>query len=110
MLGRRRHGPGRGQPQSVKLRTNISQRNPEELFTVIYFVNLVEDEVTVQLSFERRRILGEDQCVHIEIEWHARVSEFTDTIKWFKAPGQANFEDVLSERTDVRNDIHVSAL
>lgn len=66
-------------------------------------------EAVVQLSFDAYGIVGEEQGVDIEVEWHGRISEFTNTIHGVKAACHTDLDHTLAEGPDVRDDIDISS-
>ena len=62
----------------------------------------------VQLSFDAYGIVGEEQGVDIEVEWHGRISEFADTIHGVEAACHADLDHTFAEGPDVRDDVDIS--
>ena len=60
-------------------------------------------------SFQRGRVIAANHGVDVEIERHRSVTEFLDAVLWFQAPSHTNFQHILTEGTDIRDDINVAA-
>ncbi len=50
-------------------------------------------EVAVQFILEADRVLGEEQCVHVEAERDRRPAELDDAIERFETAGEPHLDD-----------------
>lgn len=80
----------------------------EELAPRIDAVDAFGCEAVVKLGFDSHCIVGEEQGVDIEVEWHGRVSELADAVHGVEAACHADLDHPFAERPDVRDDVDIA--
>lgn len=88
--------------------SNLCGGSVEEFAPRVDAVDAFVCEAVVQLSFDAYGIVREEQGVDIEVEWHGRVSEFTDTIHGVEAACHADLNHTFAEGPDVRDDVDIA--
>jgi hypothetical protein len=59
-------------------------------------------------GFNTYGIFRKHNCMNVEVERHRRGTKFVDTLLWDQSAGQPNFDHPFSERTNIRDYVHVS--
>ena len=88
--------------------SNLCGGGVKELAPGVDAVDAFGCEAVVQLGFDAYSVIGEEQGMDIEVEWHGCVSEFTDTIQRDETTCHADLDHTFAEGPNVRDDVDVS--
>ncbi len=94
-------GPLRFDSDSGHLFLDLWNIHCKKLFPKIDFVEPKIVECPMKCSLKVWSVFGIDHGMHVEIKRHAGVSEFLDSIKWFKPSRETYFEDVFAKGTNI---------
>lgn len=80
----------------------------EELAAQVDQVEPPTGELVVQVGFQADCVVAEDHGVDVVAERHEGIAEFADPVHGIEPAGHADLDDVLAERADVGDDVHVA--
>ncbi len=92
----------RRRASSVARSTDLGKRDPKELFSMVHEVHAIR-ELAMQCLLARKRILGIEHRVNVELERHGSIAQLSNPIHRIESPRHSNLNDLGTKAAMVRD-------
>jgi len=94
--------------QSTKVSFYFKRCGTKEFSPTVHNVDAAPGKSVMHSRLNSHSIARKKHCMHVEIEWYGRVTEFVDTIHRIETSRHSDLYHFLSKRPNIRDNVDIS--